>query len=133
MLRGTVARVDLARHFLESAGKFIRSRPPLFRNAISRSYYSMYHAARGVAYVAHSGNDHEAHAALHNAIPNDFPDADRWKNAFKDARLLRNEADYEPYPSNDSEFAETSRAQCRIASDVCALTESYLRGKGCVL
>jgi hypothetical protein len=91
----------------------------------------MYHAARTVAYVFHQGDDHEGHMALHNALPGDFPDVDRWKNNLKDARVRRNEADYEPYPKPDSDFAAVARSQLVTATSFLAEAENYLRTKGC--
>lgn len=131
LLVGASARVELSRHFLEAAQKFRRMRPGLFRNSVSRSYYSMYHAARAIAFVDNSGDDNEAHNDVHRALPTDFPDVDRWKNDIKDARLLRNEADYEPYPTSDADFESTSKDQATKAAQFLALTEQYLRAKGC--
>jgi uncharacterized protein (UPF0332 family) len=131
MLRVSADRFALARYFLASARRLQRMRPPSFRDSVSRSYYSMYHAARTIAYVFHQGDDHEDHMALYKALPDDFPDVDRWRNDLKDARLRRNEADYDPYPKPDGEFAGVGRSQLATATSFLAEAENYLRTKGC--
>ncbi len=131
MLRVSADRFALARHFLSSALRLQKMRPPSFRDSVSRSYYSMYHAARTVAYVFHQGDDHEEHMALHKALPGDFRDVDRWRNDLKDARLRRNEADYEPYPKPDSDLVVVAKSQLATATSFLAEAETYLRMKGC--
>ncbi|MGE3066876.1 MAG: HEPN domain-containing protein, partial [Hyphomicrobiaceae bacterium] len=121
----------LARHFLNSAKRFQRLRPPSFRDSVSRSYYSMYHAARTVTYVFHRGDDHEEHNALHKALPDDLPNVDQWRNDLKAARLRRNEADYEPYPKPDGDFAAIGKSQLTNAATFLIVTETYLKAKGC--
>ena len=60
----TADRLRLAEHFLDSADRMMRTRPPQHRNAISRYYYSIYHVLRAVVYFSHEGADHEAPATL---------------------------------------------------------------------
>jgi hypothetical protein len=91
----------------------------------------MYHAARTVSFVFHAGDDHQDHRDLHKGIPDEFPDSERWRNDLKEARLRRNEADYDPYPKPDDEFAAVSKVQLRTATDFLQVAEQYLRGKGC--
>lgn len=131
MLKACVDRFALSQHFLGSAARLRKMRPACYRNSTSRSYYSMYHAARTVSYLYHSGDDHQDHRELHKGIPDEFPDAERWRNDLKEARLRRNEADYDPYPMADDDFADVSRIQLRVATDFLQAAEQYLRGKGC--
>lgn len=133
LLRASADRLALAHYFLEAAAKLRRMRPGSFRNSTSRSYYSIYHAARTVPFVFHAGDDHQDHKDLHNGIPDEFPDFERWRNDLKEARLRRNEADYDPYPRPDAEFADVSKVQLRVATDFLHVAEQYLRGKGCQL
>ncbi len=89
---------------MQHADRLMRARPPMCRVAVGRYYYGMYHAMRAVVYFHVTGDDHEQHSVLPRSMPADFPDADFWKNALKDARLRRNEADYDPYPMSDVSF-----------------------------
>jgi hypothetical protein len=131
ILVASADRFRLAQEFFFSAQRMVRLRPPMQRNAISRSYYGMYHAARAVAYLHHEGDDHEGHNDLHKGLPDDFPDVNLWKNALKDARLRRNEADYDPYPPDDKAFRQHGRSQIIIADKFISEAEAYLRARGC--
>ncbi len=133
MLKACCDRVALAKHFLVSAKKLRTMRPSSYRNSISRSYYAMYHAARTISYIFVAGDDNQEHKDLHKGIPEEFPDFERWRNDLKEARLRRNEADYDPYPLSNAEFAAVSRTQLKTATDFLQVTEQYLRGKGCQL
>lgn len=130
---GCVARFGLAKNFFDAARRLRRMKPALHRNSISRSYYSMYHSARAISYLMTPGDDHQEHKDLHKGIPEDFPNREQWQNDLKGARLQRNEADYEPYPSVEAEFGDVSRTQLAVAADFLAVSELYLRGKGCPL
>src|SRR5688572_24304784 len=85
------ARFQLAKRFLHSARHLLGARPKLHRDAISRAYYAMYHAARAVAFLTNEGDDYEPHDKLASGLPKDFPDMENWQNELKIARLLRNE------------------------------------------
>ena len=84
-----------------NANKLLRSKPPLYRSAISRYYYSMYHAIRACVFVSHGDDDHQEHRELPLYIPRDFPLEPNWQNMLRNARVLRNRADYEPYPKSN--------------------------------
>jgi uncharacterized protein (UPF0332 family) len=124
-------RVRLARAFLVAGSKLLRSRPGQYRNAISRYYYSMYHAARAVVYFSHGGDDHEAHSVLPTKLPDDFVDGDLWQNSLKDARSRRNQADYDPYPTAEASWKPIATTLANDAPELVALAEQYLRAKGC--
>lgn len=124
-------RLLLADQFLDSGNRLFVSRPPQYRSAVSRYYYSMYHSMRAVAYFYHEGDDNEAHAKLPGATPPDFPNSNQWQNALKDARGRRNEADYDPYPISHSEFRVIARDLRSSAQSLSALCRGYLQGKGC--
>lgn len=124
-------RLKLAQEFADYADRLMRSRPSMRRMAVGRYYYAMYHAMRAVVYFRTPGDDHEQHSDLPRWTPADFPDADFWKNELKDARLRRNEADYDPYPADDAEFSGVAnhlKAQARLLVETA---RAYLHAKGC--
>ena len=105
MDRTVADRLDLADEFLEMAERLHRSRSDMSRPAIARYYYAMYHAMRAVSFQNFGGDDHEQHTVLPSkGVPNDYPNKDLASNELKDARTLRNEADYEQYPISRSYF-----------------------------
>ncbi|MFD3821594.1 HEPN domain-containing protein [Streptomyces sp. NPDC058625] len=124
-------RIRLAKTFLNSADRLMKVRPPEYRSAISRYYYSMYHALRAVVYFHEGGDDKESHSTLPGAVPNDFTNSAIWQNALKDARARRNEADYDPYPINPEDWRNVARDLQSKAPTLLTLAESYLKQKGC--
>jgi uncharacterized protein (UPF0332 family) len=126
-------RWQLALDFNDRGAKLLRSRPPLYRDAISRFYYSMYHALRAVAYFTYFGDDHEEHRALPSAIPRDFYDNEIWANNLKNARDTRNRADYEPYPAEPAAWASDAGVLKVQAADLLERTKLYLTARGCVI
>lgn len=126
-------RLRLAIELRRSGNICIRSKSKLFRDAISRYYYSMYHALRAVAFIHHAGDDHEAHSVLPTKIPQDLANAGKWANLLKSAREHRNRADYDPYPRGRASW---SAIALDIKQDVDALlpeVKAYLISKGCSL
>jgi uncharacterized protein (UPF0332 family) len=126
-----VGRLELAKHFLLAGDRSIRARPADYRTAISRYYYSMYHGVRSVVFFAFGGDDHESHSTLSKHLPNDFTDSAQWQNALKDARSYRNEADYEPYPSDRRVWRASAAHLSAQAPTLLRLCEEYLKKKGC--
>lgn len=124
-------RMTLAMAFLDMGDVCKRSRHDLARSAISRYYYAMYHAMRAVSYSFFGGDDHEKHTELGDkGVPKDFPNRAAAKNDLRDARLTRNEADYEPYPSAPTYF---KAAESRLSSMAHAFVNdarAYVRAKG---
>lgn len=92
----------------------------------------MYHSARAVVYFSHGGDDFEKHADLPGRVPSDFTDSDLWRNALKDARSHRNDADYDPYPSDPRSWRAIAGHLGTNAVDLLAEAEQYLKRKGCV-
>ena len=70
-LRGKAVsdRLKLAYLILKRAENSIIGPTPACRTAVSRAYYAMYHAARGLSYFVHGGDDYEAHIKLPANIP----------------------------------------------------------------
>lgn len=129
---GAVARWRLARACKRTGDHLVALRRPHYRSAISRYYYSMYHAMRSVVYISHGGDDHEEHSKLPGHIPQDFP-GHTWQTRLKDARLMRNAADYDPYPLPAKYWAVRASAMKGEARALLQETTAYLRTKGCAL
>lgn len=129
--QATADRLGLARSFLGTGDKLMRTRPPQFRSAISRYYYAMYHGLRAVVFFVYGGDDQEKHAVLPGHIPSDFPDNDVWGNALKDARVYRNAADYDPYDIDGTSWRLIARGLSVEASQLLRVSEKYLRQRGC--
>lgn len=124
-------RLNLALDFVDAADRLMRARPPMYRVAVGRYYYSMYHAMRAVSYFRHFGDDYEQHSALPAKTPADFNRRAYWENELKDARLRRNEADYDPYPSSDSSFRAVAASLQASARQLAVEARNYLTTKGC--
>lgn len=124
-------RLLLAEHFAKAGDKLMRARPAEFRSAISRYYYSMYHAMRSAVYYHNDGDDYQEHSKLPGNTPDDFDNAADWQNNLKDARSRRNEADYDPYPTLHAEFREAAFDMAKQTHVLIDLTRGYLRKKGC--
>jgi uncharacterized protein (UPF0332 family) len=129
--RVTSDRVGLAALF-RRRGHFLRTTsPPLNREAVSRFYYSMYHCWRALIYFTHEGDDHQAHSELATKDPPGFPDIDMWKNRVKNARLRRNEADYDAYPKSDNPLRQIAQELDEHSEELLRATRRYLRQRGC--
>ena len=116
-----------------NANKLLKSKPPLYRSAISRYYYSMYHAMRACVFVFHGGDDYQEHRELPSHIPTDFPSGVLWSNVLKDARYHRNRADYEPYPKSSAPWMIDALQLKKDADLFLTATRTYLENKGCIL
>ncbi len=115
------------------ANKLLKSKPPHNRSAVSRYYYAMYHAMRACIYIFHQGDDHEQHSELPKHIPPDFPPGVDWQNKLKNARLIRNRADYEAYPKSDKAWRGDAESMKADADLLLSRSREYLRSKGCKL
>jgi len=96
-----------------------------FRASISRHYYAMYHAARAVVFSVTNGDDHQRHNILARNLPATLPQRSTREQQLTDARLLRNEADYEPYPINEIGWAAEAHALAVTASEFTQALEEY--------
>lgn len=101
-----------------------------YRSSISRHYYAMYHAARAVVFAHVQGDDYERHSDLAAAIPSAFPDAAIRRAELTDARLLRNEADYDIYPSSQSAWEADARSLLAVAARFVAESQSFAEQNG---
>lgn len=93
-----------------------------FRGAISRHYYAMYHAARAITFAHHQGDNHQSHSVLPRNLPAHMPDVSRWEAELTSARLLRNQADYDPYPLQPLDWQFDSRS---LASSAAAFVQAF--------
>ncbi len=126
------ARWRLAAAHRRDGNKLLRLAQPPFRSAISRFYYAMYHSLRAAAFIFHEGDDYEEHSKLPMNLPSDFPDGGTWQNALKNARLSRNAADYDPYPTALS-FWKCKATAIKTDTDLLLLqTKKYLITNGCI-
>jgi uncharacterized protein (UPF0332 family) len=124
-------RWELALERRRQANVAFRPNVAQFRCAISRYYYAMYHAVRAAVFIYHGGDDFEEHSKLSLHIPADFPNQTKWQAALKDARLLRNRADYDPYPKANRAWESDARHIRNDAIDLLAQVNTYLTVKGC--
>jgi uncharacterized protein (UPF0332 family) len=125
------ARFKLAKSFLRSSNRLISHKPALHRDVVSRAYYAIYHSARAVSFLTHPGDDYEHHDKVASGLPSDLSNVEVWRNKIKDARLKRNEADYEPFLSSDPTFRKASLATNKLAVEFVGVCAIYLKGKGC--
>lgn len=123
-------RLALADAFLAMADQLRRSRADLSRAAVARYYYAMYHAFRAIVYQVTGGDDSQEHAVLPKAIPKDFPNQTTAANDLKDARLVRNEADYDPYPTSSNYFKTYAKTVAPVAAHYLAEARAYVSSKG---
>jgi uncharacterized protein (UPF0332 family) len=115
------------------ANKLMVMVDPLYRSAVSRYYYAMYHAIRACVYLSHGGDDHEKHVELPRHIPNDFEPLVNWQNILKDAREIRNDADYNPYPKSDLAWRSNAERLKATTERLLVVSRRYLQNKGCTL
>lgn len=131
MDRTVADRLDLADDFLDMAERLYRSRSDMSRPAIARYYYAMYHAMRAVSFQSHGGDDHEQHTVLPaKGVPKDYPAQALASNELKDARALRNEADYEQYPITRSYFKSAATDLRPKAKAFVSTARQYVTSKG---
>lgn len=125
------ARLILAEEMRRQGHLVWNLNPPIFRLTVNRFYYALYHATRSLVFYVHGGDDHQEHKVVPAYIPSDFPDFQTWQNNLKDARTLRNEVDYNPYPEADINWQLAATAMATRADALIPLVINYLRTKGC--
>lgn len=127
-----VDRWRLAARHRSDADLLLKLRPPHFRGAIGRYYYSMYHAMRACAFLYYRGDDYQEHTELPRKIPSNFPNAD-WESKLKNVRETRNRADYDPYPKPTNAWRKDAETLGQLTEELLKTARLYLRGKGCSL
>lgn len=128
-----VARWRFAYALRGEGNRGLRLTPPMYRFAVTRFYYAMYHAMRAVMFVEYDGDDHEQHNVLPTKEVANIPQATGWQNKLKDARTYRNQADYDPYPLSDVAWRDAALQLRAHANELLILSRTYLSTKGCVI
>ncbi len=130
---GTRQRLGQARDFLQGAKHLTQSPLPnseiVQRSAVSRAYYCMYHSCRAVVYFSIQGDDRDGHSGMAEHLPKDFPNRLDARNKFRSMRLLRNEADYDPYARIGS-WNDEAVSSISTAEDFYDTCRVYLQFKG---
>jgi uncharacterized protein (UPF0332 family) len=126
---------QIASDRLMLAGEHLRAGDSLifgkqFRSAISRHYYAMYHAARSIVFAYNQGDDHQHHSDLPRNLPNNLQTAAQREVELTDARLLRNKADYDPYPSGQADWEADARQLSVVAAEFLQACEEYALANG---
>jgi uncharacterized protein (UPF0332 family) len=127
------ARWRLADSFRKQANRLMGVSPSLYRSAISRYYYAMYHALRACVFLENGGDDHEDHSKLPTQIPATLNPGVDWQTKMKDARIMRNYADYDAYPQGDGAWKVQAQDIKADATELLVLTKTFLISKGCTL
>ncbi|MFS0901142.1 hypothetical protein [Mycolicibacterium litorale] len=122
---------------LELAGGHLRTADSLaqamsYRSSISRYYYSMYHAARAIAFGFHKGDDYQRHFVLPSNLPPSLTNVARWTNELNNARLVRNMADYDIYPRAANEWKNDSVNLAVVASEFLPECEDFAMNAGLI-
>lgn len=123
-------RLGMAGAHLRAADQLLQS--GIFRASISRHYYAMYHTARAVVFAATQGDDHQQHGVVARQLPSTLPDKALREAQLTDARLLRNEADYDPYPMSEALWAGDAQALGAIASEFISELEEFALTTGLI-
>jgi len=101
-----------------------------FRSSISRHYYAMYHAARSIVFAETRGDDHQRHRDLPRHIPEGMANSTQRELELTTARLLRNEADYDPYPAKSPDWEPDARQLSVTAADFVQACEDFALANG---
>lgn len=128
MQQVVIDRLLLAGEHLRAGDKLLFGAQ--YRSAISRHYYAMYHAARAIVYAENKGDDYERHNTLPRNLPSTLQDSSTRENELTDARLLRNQADYDAYPLNETEWEDDARTLAVIAANFLQSCESFASTNG---
>lgn len=113
------------------AGDYLLSEEQ-YRTSIGRYYYAMYHAARGITFAEHGGDDFERHSTLPRNLSAGLDPHGQLSVALTDARLLRNEADYDAYPNHDKAWRNDAIDLSAEATGFVATCRTFATAKGMI-
>ena len=130
MIRVVSDRLGLAGEHLRAGDYFLQASQ--FRSAISRHYYAMYHAARAITFGVVGGDDHQQHSVLPRNLPQSLPSVAALEIELTDARLLRNMADYDPYPVSIGDWEADARRLSSTAASFVSECEDFALGNGLI-
>jgi uncharacterized protein (UPF0332 family) len=129
LIQQTVSdRLMLAGEHLRAGDQLILATQ--YRSAISRHYYAMYHAARAVVFAENRGDDYEHHSVLPRNLPLSMKDRSFRENELIEARLLRNQADYDVYPMGPAGWDSDARSLAVIAGEFVQACEDFALANG---
>lgn len=103
-----------------------------FRSSISRNYYAMYHSARAITFAETQGDDHEKHSVLPRHLPATLANRPTREQELTDARLLRNQADYDPYPAAEPDWEADARRLAVGAASFLQACEDHALANGLI-
>ena len=126
--QATIDRLQFAGDHLRAGDNSLFSAH--YRSAISRYYYAMYHASRAIVFAESQGDDHERHQALPRNLPGGWADRPTRESELTDARLLRNQADYDVYPMGDSGWEADARGLAVTAAHFVLACENFATTNG---
>lgn len=92
----------------------------------------MYHSARAIVFASVLGDDYERHSVLHDKLPDTMPAVEARSIELKEAKLLRNEADYDAYPVLSAEWSLDARAIAVSAANFVQECESFALTTGLI-
>lgn len=121
-------RLALAGEHMVAGGQLLLDEQ--FRSSISRHYYGMYHAARSIVFAVTKGDDFKNHEILARNLPGSLPDVSQLELNLTLARLLRNQADYDPYPTSPGDWATDARALAATAAEFCEACDTFATTNG---
>ncbi|WP_133890666.1 hypothetical protein [Streptomyces sp. BK208] len=90
----------------------------------------MYQAARAITFADTKGDDHERHNVLPRNLPGAIENSALRETELVDARLLRNQADYDIYPIKESDWEDDARALSVTAAQFLQICESFALTNG---
>ncbi len=108
LLLAAAARWQFATSLRREGMRALRVKPPMYRVAVGRFYYAMYHALRAVLFVEYDGDDFEEHRTLPTKAVNVIPAASQWQNRLKNARGISQSSRLRSLPEVGSRVAPNS-------------------------
>ena len=90
----------------------------------------MYHSARAITFASFGGDDHERHNILPRNLPHDIAERGRLEIQLTEARLLRNQADYDPYPQSSTAWRADAQSLSATSAKFVQACEEYALEKG---
>ena len=85
----------------------------------------MYHSARAITFAVTVGDDHQSHPSLPRNLPPGLPKRAQREVELTDARLIRNQADYDCYPTIETEWRQDARRLAPVAADFVGTCEDF--------
>ena len=124
----TTDRLVLAASYLRSGDDLLFKKS--FRSSISRHYYAMYHGARAIVFGSYLGDDYQKHSILPRNLPMNLLNRVQLETVLVGARLMRNSADYDIYPIDDTAFQDDARQLAATASSFVQACDLFADNEG---